>query len=142
MSIAAAKRRVGPVSFRGNFLAPTILTQVTNRMAVAREELFGPVLCVIPYDDLSEAIDMANDSDYGLAAYVWCNDIRKSHGIAHALESGNVFLNAYGYQSEIPFGGYKLSGMGREHGAEAIREYTQVKSITVGMERFKSRFTV
>jgi (Z)-2-((N-methylformamido)methylene)-5-hydroxybutyrolactone dehydrogenase len=126
----------------GNFLTPTILTQVTNRMAVAREELFGPVLCVIPYDDLSEAIDMANDSDFGLAAYVWCNDIRKSHRIAHSLESGNVFLNAYGYQSEIPFGGYKLSGIGREHGSEAIREYTQVKSITVGMERFKSRFSV
>lgn len=111
-------------------------------MAVAREELFGPVLCVIPYDELGEAIDMANDSDFGLAAYVWCNDIRKSHRIAHALESGNVFLNSYGYQSEIPFGGYKLSGMGREHGGEAIREYTQVKSVTVGMERFKSRFTV
>jgi (Z)-2-((N-methylformamido)methylene)-5-hydroxybutyrolactone dehydrogenase len=136
------EKACAPGLAQGNFLAPTILTQVTNRMAVAREELFGPVLCVIPYDDLSEAIGMANDSDYGLAAYVWCNDIRKSHGIAHALESGNVFLNAYGYQSEIPFGGYKLSGMGREHGAEAIREYTQVKSITVGMERFKSRFTV
>jgi 5-carboxymethyl-2-hydroxymuconic-semialdehyde dehydrogenase len=97
---------------------------------------------LIPYDDLSEAIDMANDSDFGLAAYVWCNDICKSHRIAHSLESGNVFLNAYGYQSEISFGGYKLSGIGREHGSGEIREYTHARSRTVGMERFKSRFTV
>jgi acyl-CoA reductase-like NAD-dependent aldehyde dehydrogenase len=131
-----------PGLVQGNFLPPTILTKVTNKMAVAREELFGPVLCVMPYDDLSEAIDMANDSDFGLAAYVWGNDLRKSHQIADSLESGNVFLNSYGYQSEIPFGGYKLSGIGREHGSEAMHEYTQVKSITVGMERFKSRFTV
>jgi acyl-CoA reductase-like NAD-dependent aldehyde dehydrogenase len=111
-------------------------------MAVAREELFGPVLCVIAYDNLTDAIEMANDSDYGLAGYVWCNDIRKSHRIAQDLELGNVFLNAYGYQSEIPFGGYKLSGIGREHGSEAIREYTQAKSVTVGLGRFKSRFVL
>ena len=83
-----------------------------------------------------------NDSDYGLASYVWSNDIRKSTKIANALESGNVFVNSYGYQSEIPFGGYKLSGIGRGHGAEAIHEHTQAKSITVGLERFKSRFEV
>ncbi len=127
---------------QGNFLPPTILTNVTNQMTVSREELFGPVLCVMPYDKLSDAIDMANDSDFGLAAYVWSNDLRESHHIADSLECGNVFLNSYGYQSEIPFGGYKLSGIGREHGSVAMHEYTQVKSITVGMERFKSRFTV
>jgi hypothetical protein len=85
---------------------------------------------------------MPNDSDYGLASYVWSNDIRKSTKIANAMESGNVFINSYGYQSEIPFGGYKMSGIGREHGAEAIHEYSQAKSITVGLERFKSRFEV
>lgn len=127
---------------KGNFMAPTILTGVTREMAVVNEELFGPVLCVLPYQTLGEAIEMANDSEFGLASYVWCNDTRLSHHIAQDLECGNVFLNAYGYQSEIPFGGYKMSGIGREHGIEAMREYTQVKSVTVGMERFKSRFDI
>lgn len=127
---------------KGNYLPPTILTNVTPDMDVAREELFGPVLCVMPYDTIDDAIAMANDSEFGLASYVWTNDIRKGHKIANAIESGNVFLNAYGYQSEIPFGGYKMSGIGREHGAEAMHEYTQVKSITVGMERFQSRFDI
>ena len=93
-------------------------------------------------NELDDAIRMANDSEYGLAGYVWSNDIRVSHRIAQELEVGIVFLNAYEYQSEIPFGGYKESGMGREHGTEAIREYTQLKSVTVGMERFKSRFEI
>jgi (Z)-2-((N-methylformamido)methylene)-5-hydroxybutyrolactone dehydrogenase len=125
---------------RGNFLPPTILTNITQDMRVAQEELFGPVLCAIGYTKLTEAVDMANDSEFGLASYVWCNDIRKAHTLAAALESGNVFVNSYGYQSEIPFGGYKGSGIGREHGLEAMREYTQVKSVTVGLGRFQSRF--
>jgi acyl-CoA reductase-like NAD-dependent aldehyde dehydrogenase len=115
---------------------------VTPQMSVARDELFGPVLCAMPYRELADAVTMANDSDYGLASYVWSDDIRKSTKIANVLESGNVFINSYGYQSEIPFGGYKMSGIGREHGAEAIHEYTQAKSVTVGLERFKSRFEV
>jgi (Z)-2-((N-methylformamido)methylene)-5-hydroxybutyrolactone dehydrogenase len=127
---------------KGNFLQPTILTHVKPDQAVARDELFGPVLCVFAYDELDDAIRMANDSEYGLAGYVWSNDIRESHRIAQELEVGIVFVNAYEYQSEIPFGGYKESGMGREHGTEAIREYTQLKSVTVGMERFKSRFEI
>ncbi len=127
---------------RGNYFPPTILTGVTPDMAVAREELFGPVLCVMRYDSVDEAIAMSNDSEFGLAAYVWSNDIRKSNRIANALQTGNVFINSYGYQSEIPFGGYKMSGIGREHGAEAMHEYTQTKSITVGMERFPSRFDI
>jgi betaine-aldehyde dehydrogenase len=127
---------------KGNFIRPTILTHVKPGLAVARDELFGPVLCVFAYDGLNDAIRMSNDSDYGLAGYVWSNDIRESHRIAQDLEVGIVFLNAYEYQSEIPFGGYKASGIGREHGTEAIREYTQLKSVTVGMERFKSRFEI
>jgi acyl-CoA reductase-like NAD-dependent aldehyde dehydrogenase len=145
---AGARSRCGgekvtePGLDKGNFMAPTILTDTSPDMAVAKEELFGPVLCVFAYQTLDEAVAMANDSDFGLAGYVWCNDIRRGHRIAQALECGNVFLNAYGYQSEIPFGGYKMSGIGREHGLEAMREYTQVKSVTVGMERFRSRFDV
>lgn len=131
-----------PALRRGNFIAPTILTNVRPDMPVATEELFGPVLCVLPYSELSDALEMANASNFGLASYVWCNDIRRSTKLAQELESGNVFINSYGYQSEIPFGGYKMSGIGREHGSEAMREYTQAKSITVGLERFKSRFVI
>jgi acyl-CoA reductase-like NAD-dependent aldehyde dehydrogenase len=127
---------------KGNFMAPTILTNVTGDMPVAKEELFGPVLCVMPCETVGQAIQAANNCEFGLASYVWCNDTRLSHRIAQELECGNVFINAYGYQSEIPFGGYKMSGIGREHGVEAMREYTQVKSVTVGMERFKSRFDI
>lgn len=127
---------------RGNFLRPTILTNVSPDLSIAKEELFGPVLCVTAYDDLGDAVAMANDTEFGLASYVWSNNLRESHQIAQDLESGNVFLNSYGYQSEIPFGGYKMSGIGREHGTEAMHEYTQLKSVTVGMERFKSRFTI
>lgn len=127
---------------KGNYFPPTILTEVTPDMDVAREELFGPVLCVMRYETLDDAIAMSNDSEFGLASYVWSNDIRKTNLIANALQSGNVFINSYGYQSEIPFGGYKMSGIGREHGAEAMHEYTQIKSITVGMERFPSRFDI
>src|ERR1700755_1757621 len=127
---------------KGNFLPQTVLTDVTPQMSVGRDELFGPVLCVMAYRELADAVAMANDSDYGLASYVWSNDIRKSTKIANAMESRNVFINSYGYQSATPFGGNKMSGIGREHGAEAIHEYTQAKSITVGLEQFKSRFEV
>lgn len=125
---------------QGNFLLPTILTDVAPSMRIMQEEIFGPVLCVMPYQNLDDALAMANDNQFGLAGYVWCNDIRKAHATAAALQCGNVFINSYGYQSEIPFGGFKASGMGREHGLEAMREYTQVKSVTVGLERFQSRF--
>jgi acyl-CoA reductase-like NAD-dependent aldehyde dehydrogenase len=139
---AGGQKEMRPDLEKGNFLRPTILTNVRPDMAVARDELFGPVLCVTPYDSLDDAVAMANDSEYGLASYVWSNDIRVSNRLAQDIEAGNVFINAYGYQSEIPFGGCKLSGIGREHGTEAMHEYTQVKSVTVGMERFKSRFEV
>lgn len=125
---------------KGNYFTPTILTDLTNSHNAAQDEIFGPVLTVMRYVDLDDAIAQSNDSDFGLASYVWTNDIRKAHDLAQKIESGNVFINSYGYQSEIPFGGYRISGMGREHGTEAIREYTQVKSVTVGMERFQSRF--
>jgi acyl-CoA reductase-like NAD-dependent aldehyde dehydrogenase len=131
-----------PGLVQGNFMAPAIITGTAPSSAVAKEELFGPVLCVFPYEALDQAIAMANDSDLGLAGYIWCNDTRLGHRVAQELECGNVFLNSYGYQSEIPFGGYKMSGIGREHGLEAMREYTQVKSVTVGMERFRPRFDI
>lgn len=125
---------------KGNFFCPTIITNISENAYIAKEEIFGPVLSVFKYDSLDDAVEKANNSDFGLASYIWSNDIREAHGLAKKMESGNVFINSYGYQSEIPFGGYKKSGIGREHGSEAMREYTQAKSVTIGMERFPSRF--
>jgi acyl-CoA reductase-like NAD-dependent aldehyde dehydrogenase len=106
-------------------------------MRIAQEEVFGPVLPVIRYDDLDEAVTFANATEYGLAGYVWARDIRKAHRLARAIECGNIFINTYRYASEVPFGGYKRSGYGREHGLEALREHTQVKSVLVGLEPWK-----
>lgn len=120
---------------QGLFYLPTILTQVTNDMRVAREEIFGPVLSVIPFDTEEEAVRIANDNDFGLVAGVWTNNISRGHRMARAIKSGTVWINTYrnaNYAS--PFGGYKASGYGRENGLEVIKDYTQVKSVWVETE--------
>jgi len=121
---------------RGNFMRPVVVTGVKPGMKIAQEEVFGPVLAVFRYTDLGEAVREANATSYGLAGYIWTADVRQAHRLAGALECGNVFINTYRYGSEVPFGGYKQSGMGREHGFEAIREYTQVKSVVIGLDRW------
>lgn len=116
----------------GYYLEPTVLTNVTNDMAVAREECFGPVLSVIPFRTEEEAIAMANDSRYGLAACVWTQDEAKASRVAKALQTGTVWINTYGnFFNEAPFGGVKQSGYGRELGAEGLKEYVQTKHICI-----------
>ncbi len=116
----------------GYFIEPTIFAGVDNDMRVAREEIFGPVLSVIPFESEENLIRQANDTRYGLAAGIWTRDIQKAHRVAHALRAGTVWVNSYRTLSfNTPFGGYKMSGMGRENGLESLKDYTQVKSVWV-----------
>jgi aldehyde dehydrogenase (NAD+) len=120
----------------GWFVEPTIFTGVNNTMRIAREEVFGPVLACIPFGDEDEAVAIANDSPYGLAAGVWTQSIRRAMEISQRLQAGTVWVNTYRAVSYLsPFGGYKRSGLGRENGMEAIQEYLQTKSVWISSAR-------
>lgn len=118
----------------GWFVEPTVFTGVNNAMRIAREEVFGPVLAVMRFKDEDEAVAIANDSLYGLAAGAWTRDHRRAHALSQRLEAGTVYINHYRSVSTLsPAGGYKNSGYGRENGIEAMREYLQTKSVWMGM---------
>jgi aldehyde dehydrogenase (NAD+) len=115
----------------GNFVAPTLFTDVNNDMTIAREEVFGPVLSVIPFTDEEEAIKIANETEYGLAATVWTSDVKRAIRVSKALRAGTVGVNGYQLEPHAAFGGYRQSGIGREGGRTAIEAYTELKTVMI-----------
>ncbi|OIK07193.1 aldehyde dehydrogenase family protein [Streptomyces monashensis] len=114
---------------RGFYVAPTLLADCVNDMRVAREEIFGPVVCVVPFDDEDEGVALANDSDYGLIDYVWSGDVARAFRVARRLRAGGVGINTVGRNMEAPFGGFKKSGVGRDVGSYALHAYSEVQAI-------------
>ena len=124
----------------GFYIEPTVLADVTNDMKVAREEIFGPVLAVIKYSDVDEAIRIANDTDYGLSAGVWTGDLVRAQQLARELRAGSVWVNDWHMmRTDAPFGGYKQSGYGRELGAWSIESYVETKAVQMSFERAPER---
>ena len=114
---------------RGYYVRPTVFSEVNNDMAIAREEIFGPVLTMIPYDTEEEAIKIANDTPYGLAGYVQGEDIDHARRVAAKIRAGNIHLNGASGGMDVPFGGFKQSGNGREWGSHGFTDYLEIKAI-------------
>jgi 5-carboxymethyl-2-hydroxymuconic-semialdehyde dehydrogenase len=121
-----------PDGFAGNYVAPTLYTDAASPMRIAQEEIFGPVLSVIPWRDEAEMLDQVNDVSYGLTANIWTNDLRAAHRLAEEVEAGFVWVNGDGrHFAGAPFGGYKSSGVGVEESLDELLSYTQSKNVSV-----------
>jgi phenylacetaldehyde dehydrogenase len=124
----------GRMGDRGYFVEPTILTNTNQDMKVVREEIFGPVVCAMPFDSPEEIVPAANDTNYGLAAGVFTRDISKAHRTAKRLRAGTVWINTYHvFDAAMPFGGYKESGWGREMGSQVLNNYLETKSVVTAL---------
>jgi acyl-CoA reductase-like NAD-dependent aldehyde dehydrogenase len=115
---------------QGNYVTPTLFADVDNNMRIAQEEIFGPVLAVIAYDDEEDAIAIANDSEYGLSGGVWSASAERALDVARRIRTGTVTINGSPISFDGPFGGYKASGTGREYGLVGLSEYVELKSVT------------
>lgn len=119
----------------GYYVAPTIFANATDNMTIVKEEIFGPVVAAMPFEDLDDLIRRANDSEYGLASGLWTQDVKKAHYVASQLKAGTVWVNCYNvFDAASPFGGYKQSGIGREMGSYALENYTEVKSVWINLD--------
>ena len=120
------------VSGMGFFYEPTIMAKIKNDMTVYRNEVFGPVLTVMPFEDEDEAVELANDTHFGLAGSIWTSDIARAHRMASSIRAGLIWINSHGIPDlSVPFGGYKQSGWGRENGWNSMENFTELKSVMV-----------
>lgn len=134
-------KRIQPNGLKGFFVEPTVFTNCNDDMTIIKEEIFGPVMSVLTFKDEDEVITRANNTDLGLAAGVFTQDISRAHRVIHQMEAGICWINAYGASpAEMPVGGYKQSGLGRENGMATLNQYTQLKAVYVGMTQLESPF--
>lgn len=132
--VAGGARLIGPDHAAGYFIAPTVFADVDEGMAIAREEIFRPVLSALAFDDEGDAITRANDTRFGLAAGLWTRDLGRAHRMVSRVEAGSVWVNCYNvYDAALPFGGYKESDYGRESGTQQLTEYLQTKAVAINV---------
>jgi aldehyde dehydrogenase (NAD+) len=132
--LIAGGNRVSVDGGKGFFIEPTVFGDVKNDMKIAQEEIFGPVLAALSFEDVDEVVRLANQNPYGLAAAVWTRDVKKAHVVSRQLRAGTVWINTYGLMdASLPFGGYKSSGFGRELGQNALEHYTEVKTVWMNL---------
>ncbi|MDB6000243.1 MAG: aldehyde dehydrogenase family protein, partial [Rhizobacter sp.] len=134
-AVCGGARLVEGALKNGYFVPPTVFADVKDDMRLAREEIFGPVISALPFDDVDDVVKRANASEYGLGGGVWTRDLRFAHGVAKGLRTGTVWVNCYQLlDPAVPFGGYKMSGYGRESGTEHMDEYLQTKAVWINAQ--------